>query len=104
MDAPKPGETIRGNYSITGWALDETGIRDVSIYIDRILVGTAKLGVSRPDLVANFSAFPDAETGGFEYVWNSAGLPPGPHELVVQARSKNGATRDVGGGLVTTAP
>jgi len=103
LDTPKPGETIRGIYRIAGWALSESGIRDVSIFVDRNFVGMATLGQSRPDLPAHFSMFPNPEYGGFEYQWDTTSVSPGPHELTAQARTNNGATRDLGTVGVTTA-
>ncbi|MCW5980942.1 MAG: hypothetical protein KIT09_22870 [Bryobacteraceae bacterium] len=103
LDAPQPGETIRGSYKIRGWALDESGIRDVAVYVDRSFAGTARIGLHRPDLIATYSAFPDAEIAGFEFTWNAAAAPAGPHEVTVQARAKNGAVRDVGSVSIVTA-
>src|SRR5689334_3182516 len=70
VDAPKAGETVRGNTRIAGWALDESGIRDVSIYVDRTFIGTATLGLTRPDLVKLFPNLPESGYGGFEYQWD----------------------------------
>src|SRR5437870_11091456 len=67
LDGPKAGETVRGTYAVAGWALSEVGIRDISIFVDRNLVGTALLGQGRPDLPVHFSAFPNSEWGGFVY-------------------------------------
>jgi hypothetical protein len=102
LDAPKNEDAVRGMTTVSGWALSETGIRDVTIYVDRVFVGNAQLQVSRPDL-ARFSLFPEPDKGGFEYGWDSTTIPPGRHEIVAQARAKDGAVRDVGVAWVTTA-
>jgi hypothetical protein len=103
LDNPKQGETVRGLYVVRGWALDEAGIRDVSVFVDRNLVGLATLGRPRPDLVAHYSSFPSPEAGGFEYQWDSGSVPPGPHELTAQARTNDGAVHDLGTVSITTA-
>jgi hypothetical protein len=102
LDAPRNGDTIRGTTTIKGWALSEGGIRQVEIYLDRTFLGNANLQVSRPDL-AQFP-FPNPDKGGFEYEWNTATIPPGPHEIVAQAHANDGGVRDVGRASVTTAP
>lgn len=103
LDSPKPAEIVRGNYQIAGWALSESGIDDVSVFIDRDFAGKATLGHSRPDLAGPFAAFPNAPTGGFEYHWDTSQAAPGPHELTVQARTHDGSTRDLGTVGVTIA-
>jgi hypothetical protein len=96
LDAPKTGETVRATYNVVGWAIDESGIHDVSIYVDRNLAGAAMIGQNRPDLTSGFPKINDAAKGGFVYSWDTTKASPGQHELIVQARSNDGATRDVG--------
>src|SRR5215831_11294463 len=64
LDSPKPGEIIRGGYHVQGWALAESGIQDVSIFVDRSFLGKATLGQSRPDLTQEYSMFPSPGSGG----------------------------------------
>jgi hypothetical protein len=104
LDAPKPEETIRGRYQVAGWALAESGIKDVSIYLDRGFIAQAAIGQNRPDLQRPpFSAFPNAGSSGFVYQWDTRAVTPGSHELLVQARTNDGATRDLGIASVTVA-
>lgn len=104
LDSPKAGETIRGTYRVAGWALAESGIKDVSIYLDRGFIAQAVIGQNRPDLQhPPFSAFPNAGSSGFVYQWDTNAVTPGPHELLVQARTNDGATRDLGIAPITVA-
>jgi N-acetylmuramoyl-L-alanine amidase len=104
LDAPKTGEKVRGSARFVGWAADESGIKEVAIYIDRQFVGTATLGLSRPDLLKAYSSFPDVGSAGFEFMWDSSTVPPGMHRVTAQARANNGATYDVGTVLFDTVP
>jgi hypothetical protein len=104
LDAPKPGETIRGTYQVVGWALAESGVEKVSIYVDRNFVGQATLAQKRPDLEhPPYSTFPNPGSGGFVYQWDTSEVTPGSHELLVQARTNDGATRDLGFAPITVA-
>ena len=96
VDAPRAGETLPVETHFRGWAVAEEGIRDVAIYIDRTFVTYAVTQVSRPDIAKGFPGFPDSGAAGWNVLVRTAGIPSGVHELVVQARSKSGASRDLG--------
>lgn len=101
VDSPRPGEALRGRTTLRGWALSESEIESVTVYLDRTLAGFATLGVSRPDVQKAFTAFPGAAESGWQLDFDVTGMKPGPHELEIQARSRRGATRDLGNVAVT---
>jgi Bacterial Ig domain len=103
LDNPHPGEVLRGKTLLRGWALSESGIQSVTIYVDRTAAGFATLGIGRPDVQRALANFPDAAEAGWELNFDTTRLKTGPHELVAQARSKLGATRDLGSISVTIA-
>ena len=95
MDGPRAGATFRGVALLSGWALSESGIQRVSVYIDRIYVMPAQIGGGRRDVA---KAFPDIavdERSGWSASLDSAALTPGVDEIVVQATANDGATRDL---------
>lgn len=96
VDQPVAGALPPGDLLVAGWALAPGGIEDVSIYADGRYVESAVLGFSRPDVAAAQPADPAAPTSGFQVLLASHRLPPGPVTLIVQARSRSGATRDLG--------
>jgi hypothetical protein len=101
VDNPRPGEALCGHSTLRGWALSESKIESVAVYLDRTLAGFATLGVSRPDVQKAFPAFPGAAESGWQLDFDVTGMKPGPHELEIQARSRQGATRDLGTVAVT---
>jgi Bacterial Ig domain len=103
LDTPRTGDVIRGRTLFRGWALDESGIQSVAIYLDRNLAAFATLGIDRPDVQKAFPAMPGAATAGWELHFDTTSIEPGRHEIVVQARSPEGATRDLGTATVTVA-
>lgn len=60
IDAPLPQTTVGASFSVAGWAIDESGIERVRIYLDDQLVATIPLTVWRPDVER---AFPRATPG-----------------------------------------
>lgn len=103
LDSPKANETIRGVYIIRGWALAEKGIKDVSVYFDRRYWGAAQVGGSRPDLLKLYPGIENAGSGGFEFPLDTNKIGEGSHEIVVQARSAEGVSRDIGSVMITIA-
>ena len=103
IDTPHSGETLRGAVGLGGWALSEDGISRVAIYVDRSYVVTATLGGPRPDVGKIYAGMPDAAAAGWNAVLDTASFPPGGHEIVVQAHSKRGGSRDIGAITVTLA-
>ncbi len=95
MDVPRAAETLRGTAQLSGWALSESGIRQVSVYVDRKYAATATLVGSRPDVAKAYAAFSNHPDSGWTVQLDTSAFPPGPHELTVQATADDGATRDL---------
>jgi hypothetical protein len=71
-------------------------VEKVAIYVDRNFVTEATLGGPRPDVAKIFPGHPDSNAAGWSATLDTGQVTEGPHELTVQARSKAGATRDLG--------
>ena len=98
VDTPPLGQQVglKGMASFVGWAIGENGISDVAIYVDRVYVVSAQLGLVRPDVAAAFPKETAARTAGWQASFDCTNIPAGPHEVVVQATATNGARRDLG--------
>ena len=95
MDVPRNGEGLRGTVQLVGWALAESGIKQVIVYIDRHYAATAKLGLCRPDVAKAFPPFSNVTDAGWAATLDTSKFQNGAHDLVVQATANNGATRDL---------
>lgn len=95
VDMPSPKAVVQGTTQIAGWALAEQPIQSVSIYVDRKYMGDASLKLARPDVAASKPDYKDGANSGWMTTLDTTSLEPGWHELVAQARSKDGATRDL---------
>jgi N-acetylmuramoyl-L-alanine amidase len=96
MDEPRNGEAVHGIIPVRGWALSESGIAQVLVYVDRKYATPATLGADRPDVAKAFPAFANHPDSGWLASLDTSKLPPGTHEIVVQGTAENGATRDLG--------
>lgn len=97
LDSPPLSQqaVFRGPTTLEGWSLSDDGIDDVAIYIDRQYVASAQIGIPRADVAGAFPNEPHASTSGWRASIDVSNIPPGMHEVVVQATCKNGAKRDI---------
>ena len=95
VDTPSSKAVVEGTLPVAGWALAEQPIQAVSVYVDRQFVANAALKLARPDVAGAKPGYHDAANSGWMATLDTTSLAPGWHELVVQARSRDGATRDL---------
>jgi hypothetical protein len=102
IDSPTAGiPTANGQrVFVGGWAgvpgSQDSGIRSVDIYLDGgpstgTLLGSATLGISRPD-VASVTRNAGWEKSGFNFDWTPRFVTEGTHTLSIVAHAANGAT------------
>jgi hypothetical protein len=95
LNPPAPNAIVRGQLLVGGWAIHESGVVSVDLYIDREFVQTANVGVSRPDVAAAFPQFKVDMMTGFSSSLNTVKFPDGPHELVARIKARNKVIRDL---------
>ena len=102
LDAPIPNATVDHQFRVEGWALDDTGVDFVRVYVDGKYVATARIELDRPDVS---KVFPRYTAQGDKHGWRTTVMvAPGPHMVIVQAVDRTGATRDIGAVPVTVKP
>jgi len=89
LTSPAAGATVSGSIAVTGWALDDAGVRHVGIYYadesgphppgsGQVFAGDALLvGGSRPDAGTAYPELPHASSAGWGYVLLTNALPRG---------------------------
>jgi len=95
VNAPVSQQKVVGAVDVTGWALSEAGIESVSFYVDRTFVADCSTGLPRPDVAKAYPAMPNSGVSGWTATFDSTSVSPGWHELTVQVKSNDGATRDI---------
>jgi glycoprotein endo-alpha-1,2-mannosidase len=94
VDVPSPGQQIGGTATLFGWALDplacaHDGVDRLLAFLDGDVNTGAPLGpvvrVTRPDVAAVFG--PQFINAGWQVIWDSTTVAPGPHTFTAYARS-----------------
>jgi len=88
LDTPREGSTVPNKSWGTGWALDKSGIFQVTATADNGAVAPAKIGQAFPGVVEAYPNMPDNDKAGF--IFGVPDLPPGAHSLSVEIVAKNG--------------
>lgn len=89
IDSPGAEAIVDTSLRVTGWALDVDGIRSVEIRIDGRPYA-ARYGISRPDVAAIKSGFPDSLAAGFEFDGDFSDLAPVRHTVTIVAINRIG--------------
>jgi len=95
LNPPAANVIVRGPILVGGWAIHESGIVSVDLYVDREFVQNANVGVRRPDVISAFPKFKADMISGFDSMLNTARFPDGPHELVARIKAGNKSMRDL---------
>jgi ADP-heptose:LPS heptosyltransferase/GT2 family glycosyltransferase len=85
---------IRGALTVSGWAVAPEGIAGVRVLCDGALLGDAYVGRRREDIARAFPDCEDSLRAGFALALAPGAVPEGPHQLVVIATSRGGATTE----------
>ena len=88
IDVPGQGETVAAGAGGLGWALDDSGIKRVTIAADDGPPLPAQYGGPHPGPAKVYPQYPEASRAGFSFAIPS--LAPGPHTLTVTIVAKDG--------------
>jgi N-acetylmuramoyl-L-alanine amidase len=92
IDTPTYGQSITGDTNVKGWALNPSGVREVDIIVDGQNIGTASIGLSRPDVAAVYPGYINGAQSGFSYTLSTSSLQAGGHSLAVKAVGNDGSS------------
>ena len=102
VDAPRPGDVVPpGRILVGGWAMDDSAVDEILVYLDSHFAASTTLNVARPDVA---KAFPQYARSSDVHGWNvriEVPNSPGAHTIIVQAVDDHGATRDLGTVTIT---
>ncbi len=88
-----------GMIRVRGWCLADSGIENVEVMIGASGLVPATTGLARPDVGQSQGSLQGAEDSGFELWWPCESLPPGGHEIVVTAVTRNGGRYSLSRGV-----
>ena len=97
LDAPARGSTLRGPMIVGGWAIAESGVKRIAIYIDRQFVTFAYIDGRRDDIAKLYGKdFPGAQLSGWTVVLDVTKMADGEHQMVAQVKTNKGGIREFG--------
>ncbi|MBN1895679.1 hypothetical protein JW906_14395, partial [bacterium] len=104
FDTPMDGASVTGSVPVTGWVLDDVGIKSVLIYGEsdgqRFYIGEAtRIEGARPDVEFNYPQYPQSHQAGWGYMLLTNLLPNegnGTYTLIVDAQDMEGHTTSLG--------
>ncbi len=88
FNSPNEGETVPNKSWCTGWALDDSGIFQVTGTLDTGVVAPAKTGFPFPGVKEAYPKMPENDKAGF--MLQIPELPPGPHSIKLEVIAKDG--------------
>jgi hypothetical protein len=88
LDTPREGSTVPNRSWGTGWALDDSGIFQVTASADNGPAVPAKIGQPFPGVKESYPNLPDNDKAGF--IFAVPDLPPGSHFMKLEILAKDG--------------
>ena len=88
IDVPAQDDTVTAGSGGYGWALDDSGVKRVTIAADDGPPLPAQYGGAHPGPAKVYPQYPDAARAGFGFVIPP--LAPGTHSLTVTILAKDG--------------
>jgi hypothetical protein len=88
MDTPGDGASVPNKSWGTGWALDDSGIAQVTATTDTGAVAQARIGQPFPGVKEAYPNMPDNDKAGF--IFGVPDLPSGFHTMKIEVVAKDG--------------
>lgn len=89
VDSPIDEATVASTVTVSGWALDATGIERVEVRVDG-QAHRAHYGIARPDVARVKPGYPDSSSAGFEFAADLSSASLARHRLEVVAINRAG--------------
>jgi beta-N-acetylglucosaminidase len=102
IDSPSAGSTVNGISKVRGWLLDKGGVSKVEVVVDGKVIGKAKYGMSRPDVLKVLPDYRNANSG-YEFNFDTSKLTNGKHTISVKGTGKNGNVTELQAKTVTVS-
>jgi beta-N-acetylglucosaminidase len=90
IDSPSNGMTIKGDFDVSGWFLDASGVNKIEVLVDGKVTGIAQYGLPRTDVGKAFPEYQNPNSG-YKYTLNTRNLSNGQHTLTIRETGNNGA-------------
>ena len=96
LEAPEDGACLQGEVTLSGWALDRSGVDRVEVRVDGTGIGLASYGLPRPDVTASYRRLDSSGRNGFQFGWDTTAVRDGQYQLSVAVTNGKGETVERG--------
>ncbi|WP_304443089.1 Ig-like domain-containing protein, partial [uncultured Clostridium sp.] len=96
LDEPTNNFTVKADkLKIRGWALANSGIKEVRIYVDGKDLGTVPYGTSRADVNKVYPGYSSGNNPGFDGTINISSISAGNKNLTIKITANDGTTQTI---------
>ena len=96
LEEPSNNKIItNGKLTIKGWALDQSGVKEVRVSVDGKDFGNVNYGTTRTDVNKVYPGYPSGNNAGFEGTIDISNLTSGNKKVVVQITSNDGSIQKI---------
>lgn len=95
IDNPSTSSQIGNSTLVRGWALNDSGVHNVRVYVNGVYKATADYGVSRPDVNRVYPGYSSGDNAGYQVDLDTSYLADGIHEIKVIATGNDGSSTTV---------
>lgn len=96
LDKPIVGTTVESDrITVSGWALNNSGTKDIRILIDGVERATGVVGIQRLDVDKVFPGYPGGKNSGYSIDVDATKLNDGTHIITVRATGNDGSLSEV---------
>ena len=96
LDEPTSNSTVAsGELKIRGWALADSGIKEVRVYVDGKDLGTVTYGTTRTDVNNAYPGYSSGNNAGFEGMVDISSISSGNKKLSVKIIANDGTTQTI---------
>ncbi len=93
LDTPADGSVAGASTRVVGWALDPSGIAQVTVAVDGQNPSSAAIGLAHPGVAEAHPGIPGNDQAGFAI--EIPGVPKGTHSLTVTIVARSGGKTEI---------
>jgi len=93
LHSPEEGATVKPGAWAFGWALDDSGIAQVTVRADSGATSPVAIGQTFPGVAQSYPGYPDADKAGFGFPIPK--IDSGIHTLTVTLVAKDGGKTEI---------
>ncbi len=90
---------VYGDVHMQGWAIADSGIAKIEMYLGQDRIGIANYGLLRPDVANDHPDIKDSDRSGYRFEWDSREFQDRVYDFTVRATSYDGNWLDIVGKL-----